>query len=314
MLFSHTSISLIILVFQFSFTNANVLTIYQDEKYKVKDFPSLNGQYIRLFSTNKVVDEYFGHGFIAFDNIDRVLAAYIKLLMGSLFLQPQTKRVLLIGLGVGVLTRSLYTSLSSHGDRLGFQIDIVELDAKVLEIAQKYFFFEPKTNTHVHIGDGYEFVLNLNESSIYDLILVDAMTDLYEDICAPESFLNERFMLKLKAHLAKPNGVFGVNTLPPYCRRHKRERNLYERVFGELYESTIDVNRVFLAVNGPRRPSEREVNERAQYYRRSFNLMGMNEKWISEKVNHVSRPLLVYQNEMKTSFFDYVFSSICLDG
>jgi hypothetical protein len=42
------------------------------------------------------------------------------------------------------------------------------------------------------------------------------MTDLYEDICAPESCLSERFMLKLKAHLAKPYGVFGVNTLPPY--------------------------------------------------------------------------------------------------
>ena len=90
------------------------------------------------------------------------------------------------------------------------------MDAKVLEIAQKYFFFEPQTNTHVHIQDGYDFIMNLNESSIYDLILLDAMTDLYEDICAPESFLSERFMLKLKAHLAKPYGVFGVNTLPPY--------------------------------------------------------------------------------------------------
>jgi hypothetical protein len=123
MLFSYTSIPRIILVFniylKFFITNANFLNIYQDEKYKVKDFTSLNGQYIRLFSTIKAIDEYFGHGFICFDNIDRVIPPYIKILMGSLFLQPNTKRVLLIGLGVGVLTRSLYTSLSSHGDRLG---------------------------------------------------------------------------------------------------------------------------------------------------------------------------------------------------
>jgi hypothetical protein len=78
---------------------------------------------------------------------------------------------------------------------------------------------------------------------------------------------------------------------------------LYERVFGELYEGTLEVNRVFPAVNGPQKPSEREVNERAKYYRRSFNLMDMNEKWIIDKINIVSRPLLFYHNEMKTSFF-----------
>ncbi len=88
--------------------------IYRDENYNVKDFTTFNGHYIRLLTTNKVIEENFAHGFINLDNIDRFLPSYIKLMMGSLILQPKTKRVLLIGLGAGVLARAIHTVLTKN--------------------------------------------------------------------------------------------------------------------------------------------------------------------------------------------------------
>ena len=88
--------------------------IYRDENFNVKDFTTFNGNYIRLLTTNKVIEENFAHGFINLDNLDRVIPSYVKLMMGSLILQPKTKRVLLIGLGAGVLARAIHTVLSKN--------------------------------------------------------------------------------------------------------------------------------------------------------------------------------------------------------
>ena len=88
--------------------------VYRDEKYQIRDYIAINGLYIRLFATNEVIQDDFGHGFILLNNIDRIVPTYTKLMMGSLILQPMTRRVLLIGLGVGVLARSIHTALTKN--------------------------------------------------------------------------------------------------------------------------------------------------------------------------------------------------------
>ena len=164
-------------------------------------------------------------------------------------------------------------------------------------------------NLHVHINDGYEYIMNLDVGVKYDLILFDAMSDLYKDICVPQSFLNELFVLKLKQHL-EIDGVFGVNTLPPYCRRHARERNVYEHVFDMLYVSTIGVNRVFLAVNGPK-PHLNEIKKRAIDLRRSYAILDIDVKWLVEQIN-VNKRAYYYETK-QTSHFDKIFFGICFD-
>jgi spermidine synthase len=192
-----------------------------------------------------------------------------------------------------------------------FHIDVVELDLKVLVLAEKYFFFDRKNlkNLHVHINDGYEYIMNLDVEVKYDLILFDAMSDLYKDICVPQSFLNELFILKVKQHL-EIGGVFGANTLPPYCRRHARERNVYEHVFGMLYVSSINVNRVFLALNGPK-PHLNEIKKRASDLRRTYAFLDIDVKWLVEQINVNKR---AYSYEIKqTHHFDKVFLGVCFD-
>ena len=79
--------------------------------------------------------------------------------MGGLFLQKVThapKRILIIGLGIGILPRVFNQIIlkDSH-------IDVVEIDERIYDIAQKYFFLKKSPRLNVFIGDGYDYVMNL---------------------------------------------------------------------------------------------------------------------------------------------------------
>ena len=65
--------------------------------------------------------------------------------------------------------------------------------------------------------------------------------DLTEETCAPESFLTERFVRKVRERL-NSNGVFIVNTLPKFCSKYEYERNLYHDFFNHLYIKNITFN------------------------------------------------------------------------
>ena len=274
--------------------------VYQDDVYQVYDVHAPHGTF-RMFAPNRLVRETIIHGYINLKKSDQIEMTCIKLMMSSLYLLPTRtpKRILMIGLGIGVLPRALNLILKdSH-------LDVVEIDPRTLKIAQDYFFFKnspPKLN--VIFGDGYEYVMNLT-SEKYDIIVLDAFMDISEETCAPEAFLSEKFVRKVKERL-NSNGVYVVNSLPFSCSKYSYERDLLHSMFGNVYIGSIITNTITFAQKG-RAPTKRQIKSRVDYYKKLFQRLDTDGEWILSVYKGFKR---VKRNSAYTNvchLFNYTF-------
>lgn len=125
-------------------------------------------------------------------------AAYIHYAAGAFLVQPAIRRALVIGMGGGLVAQPL-RQLEPE-----LEIDFVEIDAVVPEIAEEYGFWTPHPRDKVHIADGRQFVRRSSES--WDFIYVDA----YIGLAVPFHLTTREFFELAVDHLA-PGGVLGVN-------------------------------------------------------------------------------------------------------
>lgn len=101
----------------------------------------------------------------------RLELTYTQAMMAGILLNPQPKRVLIIGLGGGSLVKFLLYHFPEC------QIDVVEYRQDVVDVAKAFFRVpgnDPRLN--IRVADGYLFVNELFYDGIasYDMILVDA--------------------------------------------------------------------------------------------------------------------------------------------
>ena len=163
---------------------------------------------------------------------------YARMMMGSLYLSPNPRHVLIIGLGGGTLPMGMRSLVPDA------VIDVVEIDPAVVKAAREYFGFKDDANLAVHEEDGRVFVKKaMKAGAQYDLVMLDA----FEDDYIPEHLLTQEFLLEVKSILA-PSGVVAANTfsssgLYPY------ESATYAAVFGKFYNLKA-ANRVIWAQNG----------------------------------------------------------------
>jgi spermidine synthase len=127
-----------------------------------------------------------------------VAAAYAHFAPAAFLVQPDIRRALVIGMGGGLVAQPL-RQLEPE-----LEVDFVEIDAVVPEIAETYGFWTPHPLERVHIADGRQFVRRSSES--WDFIYVDA----YIGLAVPFHLTTWEFFELAADHLA-PGGVFGVN-------------------------------------------------------------------------------------------------------
>ena len=99
--------------------------IYEDDFFHVDNMQTKDKKRtIRLFGPNLLGSEFLNHGYIQLENTDHIAVPYIRLLLGSLYLQQTRtpKRILFIGLGIGILPRALNLILKDTA-----HIDVVEI-------------------------------------------------------------------------------------------------------------------------------------------------------------------------------------------
>ena len=96
----------------------------------------------------------------------RPVVAYTRTLYGALFVHPKPERVLMIGLG-GAGFHRLFTAAFPQT-----LLQTVELDPKVLELAQTRMGFEPTAQTPVAIMDGRLYVKR--DQRQWDWLILDA--------------------------------------------------------------------------------------------------------------------------------------------
>ncbi len=86
---------------------------------------------------------------------------YIKYFEIPLIYNPNYKDVLMIGLGGGCTAKELIK-------KYNLNMDIVEIEPKMLDLARKYFYWNDEAK--VYFDDGRHFVRN---SGVYDIIIID---------------------------------------------------------------------------------------------------------------------------------------------
>jgi len=126
---------------------------------------------------------------------------YTFLSMYSFIFVNNPSKILIIGLGGGVMPKEI----SRYFPKV--EIDIIEIDEEMPQIASKYFNFNPSQYTKIHIGDAYNVIQSLDTK--YDIIIVDAFDNNY----IPKNIQKMVFIKNIHFSL-KDNGVVAWNTFP----------------------------------------------------------------------------------------------------
>lgn len=110
------------------------------------------------------------------------------------------RTVLFLGLGGGSAQKKF------HADYPDLDIDIVEIDPVVVEVAQQYFHFSSGSRLHVIVDDARTYLANTDKR--YDLIIHDA----YYCETVPFHLITREFFQMAVTRLT-PTGIFAFNLI-----------------------------------------------------------------------------------------------------
>jgi spermidine synthase len=114
--------------------------------------------------------------------------------------QPSLRRVLVVGLGAGSVPKRFLR------DYPAVQVDSVELDPAVVEVAREYFAVREGPRHRVIVQDGRQYIRRTPDA--YDLIVMDA----YFAEGIPFHLVTREFLRQTRARLA-PGGVVAANVV-----------------------------------------------------------------------------------------------------
>jgi len=130
--------------------------------------------------------------------------------------------ILVLGVAGGSVIKTLVDEIKFKGKITG-----VEIDATVIDIANRYFELDKIQNLEFVIDDAFEFVLKTKLK--YDLIIID----IFEDTSMP-NFLFQDFFINRINSLLNLNGFILFNTM--VINKKQEERNqVYKSKFGGEY-------------------------------------------------------------------------------
>lgn len=145
--------------------------------------------------------------------------------------------VLVLGVAGGSVIKTLSEDIGYKGKITG-----VEIDPKVIELANTYFGLADVPNCTIVIDDAFEFVLKTKDR--YDLIIID----IFKDTVMP-NFLFEEFFINRINFLLKVNGFILFNTMT-LTQKDKDRNTAYREKFSKdysvrMYPKVEDHNELF---------------------------------------------------------------------
>ena len=139
--------------------------------------------------------------------------------------------ILVLGVAGGSVIKTLVDEIDFKGKITG-----VEIDSKIIEIANQYFKLNEITNLEIVIDDAFEFVLKTK--STYDLIIIDV----FQDTIMP-NFLFETFFTNRIGMLLNSKGFLLFNTMC-LSNEHEIRNEKYSSNFPEKQFSIQKMKRV----------------------------------------------------------------------
>ncbi|MBN2418564.1 MAG: fused MFS/spermidine synthase [Deltaproteobacteria bacterium] len=204
---------------------------------------------------------------------DDLLLEYTRLVFAGLLVNDKPLNILIIGLGGGVIPRAMVRYIPDA------QIDVVDIDPDVVDVAEKYFLFDPGSNIKIHIADGRDFIRQAAQCTTvkkYDLVIMDA----FNSNSIPEHLTTKEFLRELMLIL-NPHGVVATNVLFDNRRFHsilKTYRKVFNRCY--LFMGGKAQNAVFVSP-GPKAPDlegkQAEIRAEAlqKLYRFNFSMIAV---------------------------------------
>ncbi len=168
------------------------------------------------------------------------MVEYTKLAFCGLLYKPQPQKILVVGLGGGVLPREMHYYFPA------LDIDVVEIDPEILPVARQFFSFREADKLKVHIADGRMFIkkqLRRDPVPKYDIIILDAFNSDY----IPFHLMTKEFLEQAKGILAD-DGVVIANVF--YNNRlFDAELKTFLAVFGrcQVFFGVYSTNAVLVA-------------------------------------------------------------------
>ena len=130
--------------------------------------------------------------------------------------------ILILGVAGGSVIKTIVDEIKFKGRITG-----VEIDATIIDIANRYFELDKIQNLEIVIDDAFEFVLKTKLK--YDLIIID----IFEDTKMP-NFLFQDFFINRINSLLNLNGFILFNTMVINKKQEERNR-VYKSKFGDDY-------------------------------------------------------------------------------
>ncbi|XP_011073798.1 methyltransferase-like protein 13 isoform X2 [Sesamum indicum] len=202
------------------------------------------------------------------------------LLLISLHLKGSTTaggmvKTVVIGLGAGLLPMFMKKCLPS------LQIEVVELDPVVRDVARDYFGFREDERLKVHVADGIEFVREKADSGAgnctckIDTLIVDVdSSDSSSGLTCPAAdFVDESFLLTVKNSLSE-QGLFIINLVSRSSAVKGAVYSRLKKVFSNLFSLQLeeDVNEVIFALKTDSPIEEEQLSEACEALARSLEL------------------------------------------
>lgn len=141
------------------------------------------------------------------------------------------QNVLVLGAGLGSIPLMLEKYFNQNA-----QYTLVEIDEKVIELAQKYLPKELSSKINFVCADAHDFVMKQKQVNKFDLIAHDVFIDDITD----EKFREASFLQTLKAHLSPKQSFLLYNTLQD--KRTDAFWQTFQQVFPDAHMISIPGN------------------------------------------------------------------------
>jgi spermidine synthase len=169
---------------------------------------------------------------------DAIQLPYARVMPVGFALVEQPQRVLIVGLGGGTIP----SFLRHHMPQLN--IDVVDIDPVVVDVAKRYFGFREDGRMHAHVDDGRAFIER--SPGRYDIIFLDAFSA--ENI--PQHLSTREFLQAARRAITADGvvmaNIWGRRSSPLYDSMVRT----YQDVFQQLY--VLDVqgagNKILIAL------------------------------------------------------------------
>lgn len=200
---------------------------------------------------------------------------YTRTMMAGFLVQPQIKRLLMIGFGGGQITNYLFRRFP------GIEIDAVDIDGEVIRLAREYFDVPDDPRYRTHAADGRVFVEEAPTDARWDMIMLDA----FRGVFVPFHLKTREYYAALLGRLNE-GGVVVAN-LHKNTQMYPSDRRTFSAVFptGYAFIAESGLQTTYVASEDRRQLGAYEVRAHARALEGSFDfdLLGLAARWYLAK-------------------------------